>query len=321
MATAVASRFAVLSLDVEDDNGKVRKAEKKKAADSSKDKTKTQPGKQQQQQQDAKKKASKKKSDSNSQSSSKSKSGPAGQQQKQAKQTANSSQWEDWKKKDQEFVSESYEQDLQEAVLQSKLEFEEVRKLRKAAGLDDNVVDKSKKKGKPLKPQPMSLETFNKMSGDGNKKEEIPKEEAEEYGNFFEKINEYAAEAMNLELKTAHFKARQVEPQADVHVTLAQFQDVLDKRNKEIVELKELVTKLEFELSNVKARNSKLCAMLAQGEMKDKVDVLLEVEKLKTAREELSSEVQSLYGQLEQERSKVSALSQPTEKGKSKGKK
>jgi septal ring factor EnvC (AmiA/AmiB activator) len=49
-------------------------------------------------------------------------------------------------------------------------------------------------------------------------------------------------------------------------VTLAQFQNVLEKRNKEIAALEESVAKLEFELSNVKARNSKLCAMLAQGE-------------------------------------------------------
>jgi septal ring factor EnvC (AmiA/AmiB activator) len=60
--------------------------------------------------------------------------------------------------------------------------------------------------------------------------------------------------------------AFQAEPDTDVHVTLAQFQDVLEKRNKEIATLKQTVEKLEFELSNVKARNSKLCAMLAQGE-------------------------------------------------------
>lgn len=53
-----------------------------------------------------------------------------------------------------------------------------------------------------------------------------------------------------------------------MHVTLAQFQNVLEKRNKEIAALEESVAKLEFELSNVKARNSKLCAMLAQGESK-----------------------------------------------------
>lgn len=52
--------------------------------------------------------------------------------------------------------------------------------------------------------------------------------------------------------------------------------------------------------------------------MKDKVDVLLEVERLKTGREELLTEVQTLHAQLEQERSKVHDLAKGSEKQKSK---
>jgi hypothetical protein len=52
--------------------------------------------------------------------------------------------------------------------------------------------------------------------------------------------------------------------------------------------------------------------------VKDKVDVLLEVERLKTGREELLTEVQSLHAQLEQERSKVHDLAKGSEKQKSK---
>lgn len=52
--------------------------------------------------------------------------------------------------------------------------------------------------------------------------------------------------------------------------------------------------------------------------MKDKVDVLLEVERLKTGREELLTEVQSLHALLEQERSKVHDLAKGAEKQKSK---
>lgn len=48
--------------------------------------------------------------------------------------------------------------------------------------------------------------------------------------------------------------------------------------------------------------------MVCGVSVKDKVGVLLEVERLQAVREELSSEVQSLYAQLEQERSKVRAL-------------
>jgi hypothetical protein len=69
-------------------------------------------------------------------------------------------------------VTDSYQNDLHEAMLQSKLEFEEVRKLRKAQGLSDISPDKGlKKKNKPQKPQAMSLEEFNNMKKAGaNKK-------------------------------------------------------------------------------------------------------------------------------------------------------
>jgi len=68
-------------------------------------------------------------------------------------------------------VCESYEQDLHEAMLQSKLEFEEVRKLKKTQGVEGNGQDKggSKKKIKPQKPQTMSLDQFNNMNEESNK--------------------------------------------------------------------------------------------------------------------------------------------------------
>lgn len=71
-----------------------------------------------------------------------------------------------------QFVSDSYQTDLHEAMLQSKLEFDEARKLRKAQGLIEVDQEKgSKKKNKPQKPQTMSLEEFNNMRKSGaNKK-------------------------------------------------------------------------------------------------------------------------------------------------------
>ena len=51
-------------------------------------------------------------------------------------------------------------------------------------------------------------------------------------------------------------------------ITIAQFEDTLEKRNKEITFLKEEVVKLREELHNVKTRNKKLCNILALGESK-----------------------------------------------------
>ncbi|XP_065335763.1 G kinase-anchoring protein 1-like isoform X2 [Cloeon dipterum] len=311
MATAVASRFSVLSVDVEDDSAKVKKSEKKKSSsdkDNSKDKSKSgQQGKQQSQ--DAKKKANKKKDASNGNSKKQS----AHCQQKQSKQNSNSNteQWQEWLKHDEE-----------EALLISTLTNKEEMKLRKVQSPDDQGQEKGlKKKGKVQKPQAMSLDEFNKMKGDPTKEAEEKVDEPEEVANFFEEINEFTAEALKLESKTEHFKSRQLKPVTDVHVTLAQFQNVLEEREKEIIALKKKVSKLEADLTDVKARNSQLCSMLAQGEMKNKAEVLLEVEQLKSERKDLWSDLQRLEVQLEQERSKVHALSQPAEKGKSKSKK
>ncbi|XP_065335761.1 G kinase-anchoring protein 1-like isoform X1 [Cloeon dipterum] len=322
MATAVASRFSVLSVDVEDDSAKVKKSEKKKSSsdkDNSKDKSKSgQQGKQQSQ--DAKKKANKKKDASNGNSKKQS----AHCQQKQSKQNSNSNteQWQEWLKHDEEYVCGSYENDLQEALLISTLTNKEEMKLRKVQSPDDQGQEKGlKKKGKVQKPQAMSLDEFNKMKGDPTKEAEEKVDEPEEVANFFEEINEFTAEALKLESKTEHFKSRQLKPVTDVHVTLAQFQNVLEEREKEIIALKKKVSKLEADLTDVKARNSQLCSMLAQGEMKNKAEVLLEVEQLKSERKDLWSDLQRLEVQLEQERSKVHALSQPAEKGKSKSKK
>lgn len=52
--------------------------------------------------------------------------------------------------------------------------------------------------------------------------------------------------------------------------------------------------------------------------MKDKAEVLVEVDKLQRVRDELSTEVSSLAAQLEQEKSKVRSLTTGDAKGKDK---
>ena len=55
----------------------------------------------------------------------------------------------------------------------------------------------------------------------------------------------------------------------------------------------------------VKERNKKLCKIMMSGEMKEKAEILVEAEKLRKVKDELSEELQDLHIQLEQERSKV----------------
>lgn len=317
MATAVASRFAVLSVDDDDDfpkKNQKKKVENKKPGTGTSQKT------------DANQKKKNKKSDSgkttqtNSNTKSKGKSGKSeGNKDGQKKKNTSQEQWDQWKKKDSEFVDGNYEQDLHQAILLSKLDYEEKKELyeqlRKDA--DDEKKNANKKNKKSNKAQPMSLEQFNNLQSEpacdaviepvvNNNNNKLDEQDEE----FFERIKDDTKKALDREQTLELRKAR--EPFIQEAITIAQFEDTLEKRNKEIKSLKEEVVKLKEELHNVKTRNKKLCNILAQGEMKDKAEVLIEVDRLQRMRDELSSEVSNLHALLEQERSKVRALTSDT---------
>jgi hypothetical protein len=88
---------------------------------------------------------------------------------------------------------------------------------------------------------------------------------------------------------------------------------------------------LREELFNVKTRNKKLCGILLQGEskilmfdnlffclpniisiflqiVKEKSQLLVEMDKISKVKDELTTELENMSSQLQQERSKVSAL-------------
>lgn len=58
-------------------------------------------------------------------------------------------------------------------------------------------------------------------------------------------------------------KSRQQTPEV---ITRVQFADALEKKDKEILELKEEVARLNNQLLSVKSRNKKLCSILGHGE-------------------------------------------------------
>ena len=66
----------------------------------------------------------------------------------------------------------------------------------------------------------------------------------------------------------------------------------------------------------VKERNQQFCMILAQGEMKGKTTVIMELNQLKQVRDELTQEVENLTSELEKERSKVHALKASLDKSK-----
>nr|CAI5832274.1 unnamed protein product [Callosobruchus analis] len=210
---------------------------------------------------------------------------------KSKSKSENSKQWEEWKKKDDEFVNENFEQDLQCAILQSKLDFETQKK--NSVSVIMTTQDKHKKK----KTKTMSLDQF--LDNSPNKDKETSKPEVD--SDFFEKAICSAKEEVKRE--RVEEKRRQRANNIEEVITLAQCQEKLEKEKQINEELRKELEEAKKEITMVKKRNKTLCSMLSQGEMKDKVAVLLELEKLTTVKEELTEEVARLHKLLEQERS------------------
>ncbi|XP_053977625.1 G kinase-anchoring protein 1-like isoform X1 [Hylaeus volcanicus] len=292
MATAVPSRFAVLSID--DDDCKPKKTAKNITTGKLNQKTKNDKSKQQQQsKKDDKKKQNK------------------GKKKKTNNNNNENQQWEQWKQKDTMAVEETFEQELHQAILLSKLAYEEQLV---SAAKSDKEQEPNKKSGKKSKKATMSLEEFNNMGSNavqntvpppdcGEIKSKVHTNFVEEDAEFFERVEKETKDEITKGKEKDMLKARL--KKIDDDITSAQLRVEVEKRDEIINQLRTQVGSLKEELTQVKERNKKLYQILSHGEMKDKASVLAEVAKLQEIRDELTSEVTSLHAQLEQERSKT----------------
>lgn len=205
-------------------------------------------------------------------------------------------QWEEWQKKDTEYIDENFEQDLQSAILQSKLDYEN-RKKNVPQSIQGNDKNSKKKKSKT-----MSLDQF--LEGD---KQVAMKEKVNQLSkngeDFFESVLHSAKEEVRKEKVEAKRKERS--NNIEEIISLAQCQEKLQKEKDKNEILRKELEQARKDITTVKERNKMLYNMLSQGEMKDKATVLLELEKLTTVKEELTEEVGRLHKLLEQERSKA----------------
>ncbi|XP_068622654.1 G kinase-anchoring protein 1-like isoform X1 [Battus philenor] len=223
-----------------------------------------------------------------------------------------SDQWEQWKQKDEQLVDGNFETELQQAILLSKLDYEEkkdvYKQIKKEADLEKKTENRTNNK-KLKKKTVMSLDQFNDMVNgvedikiiqDNDNVEEqkcIDKDTA-----FFDRIKDETKNELLKDKIINRIKNQQT--MADEVINRVQFADALEKKNQEIAALREEVVKLKQELQTVKTRNKKLCNILGQGEMKDKAEVLLEVERLQAVQAELTTELATLHTDLEKERSR-----------------
>uniref|UniRef100_A0A8C5M3V7 G kinase-anchoring protein 1 n=1 Tax=Leptobrachium leishanense TaxID=445787 RepID=A0A8C5M3V7_9ANUR len=82
----------------------------------------------------------------------------------------------------------------------------------------------------------------------------------------------------------------------------------IEKKDTDIQQLRLVISEWEAKYKEVKARNAQLLKMLQEGEMKDKAEILLQVDELLSIKTELTSQVTALHVALEQERSRVKIL-------------
>ncbi|XP_077571914.1 G kinase-anchoring protein 1-like isoform X2 [Stigmatopora nigra] len=253
--------------------------------------------------------------------------------------------WQQWKQKDEQMTSELYEADLEKALILSKLEYESKKqqggsrentsspKSRKDGGGGSGGKEKKKKNPQAKDKKTVSLKDFQ---AEGKPEHTKRKQEKEEVANttlglgqedrFFNKLEDDVNRILQREKRREQYSGgnggktsaeRQPDPRAE------QLKYELEKKDQEIRDLKKTITQWEAKYKEVKVRNGQLLKMLQQGEMKDKAEILVQVEELLHIKEELSSQVSSLHAALEQERSKVKGLQseQPKHQGNKRGKK
>ncbi|XP_026198047.1 G kinase-anchoring protein 1 isoform X2 [Anabas testudineus] len=252
--------------------------------------------------------------------------------------------WQQWKQRDEQITTELYEADLEKALILSKLDYEQQKQNNtntsspKSRGGKESGGKKDKKKNQQTKDKKtVSLQDFQ---ADGSAEHLNRKQEKEDARaanpalgigqeeRFFNRLEDDVSRIIQQEKRREQYANCQgqevntsTEHEPDPRAEQLKYE--LEKKEEEIHKLKKTISEWEVKYKEVKARNSQLLKMLQQGEMKDKAEILLQVEELLHIKEELSSQVTSLHAALEQERSKVKGLQseQPKHQGNKKGKK
>ncbi|XP_063605315.1 G kinase-anchoring protein 1-like [Penaeus indicus] len=217
---------------------------------------------------------------------------------------------EEWQRRDDEFVRDENERSLREALMLSKLDFEEKEKTSAQLKKERDEGKGGKVKKKKDKPVTMSLEQFNNLTVEqlARKNEpevqEPPRNENEH--KFFDDLEETTRKTMERETRKENYKA--TAGQFNHAMRVSEYEAEIEKRDFEIQALRLEVESLKNDLQMVKSRNKKLCEVICSAEMKAKAELVVELDKMTKVREELTQEVGSLSAQLEQERSKVNQL-------------
>ncbi|XP_032873530.1 G kinase-anchoring protein 1 isoform X3 [Amblyraja radiata] len=168
------------------------------------------------------------------------------------------------------------------------------------------------------KPATVSLKDFQTdgSTDQTNKKSEEPKPaQATDEDGFFIKLDEAASKILLMERRKQLSSSngldsisQESQEVISKNARTEHLKDKLEKKDLKILQLKQTVAEWETKYKEVKARNAQLLKMLQEGEMKDKADILLQVDELLSFKNELTLQVTGLHAALEQEKSKVKLL-------------
>nr|XP_026268274.1 G kinase-anchoring protein 1 isoform X2 [Urocitellus parryii] len=207
--------------------------------------------------------------------------------------------WQEWRQRDEQEYENAENSSTQSKVVNKK--------------------DKRKNHQGKDKPLTVSLKDFQSEDHISKKTEELSSSQTLSHdGGFFnrleddvhkilirEKRREQLTEYNGTDNCTAHEHNQEVVLK-DGRIERLKLE--LEKKDAEIQKLKNVITQWEAKYKEVKARNAQLLKMLQEGEMKDKAEILLQVDESQSIKNELTIQVTSLHAALEQERSKVKVL-------------
>lgn len=257
-------------------------------------------------------------------------------------------QYEAWKEKDKEFVDETYVQDIEKAILLSKIDFEEQEATKKIIEEECTHFETLELSNKSIT---MPLNQFNQLPSqdinsiyNGIKKMSIPIEikhtkkkdspmditcdltadlpqtvkhlptviNGSSKDDFFKEIHQDAINMVDQEEglhKNRNMSVMKNGISMDQSALMEQFTATVALKDEEIARLQDKNDTLSAELLKVKKRYKGMRSILDQAEIKEKADILLEAEKLRQVRDEMSENITQLTKELEQSKTKTQLLS------------
>ncbi|KFQ19805.1 G kinase-anchoring protein 1, partial [Mesitornis unicolor] len=216
--------------------------------------------------------------------------------------------WQKWRQRDEQLTSDLFEADLEKALLLSKLEYEEHKKecenVESTSPQSKSVNKKKNQQGKD-KPLTVPLKDFQSDSNTDNlakKHEELNSSQSSLHdGGFFNRLEDGVHRILEREKRRVQLadysetdkctSQEQNQESALKDGKTEQLELELEKKVAEIEQLKTRITQWEAKYKEVKARNAQLLKMMQEGKMKDKAEILLQVDESQVTKNELTVQV------------------------------